>query len=220
MSPNQRKDPPTLSISEFKSLPEPVSPTQLQNHVWALQSYPFLPFILNSPFHGAMTSHFATPPDIEVSRQGYHISTEVSKSWKSLEQSCRQAATVLCSTFEQDYPKVSLSCITPAKPSEFGYFTAHSSKEKACSAISQTLLPSRSVILNHYLNPFLQFNFTIVYGLDVSFIISHHSKVRWHAGAALSSSTSSPFAPQHKISPPQRLELQNPLCLGPRTLQY
>ena len=138
-SPNQRKDPPTLSISESKSPPEPVSPTQLRNHVWALQSYPFLLFILNSPFHGAMTSRFATPPDIEVSRQGYHISTEVAKSWKSLEQSCHQAAAVLHSTFEQDHPKVSLSCITPAKPSEFGYFTAHSSKEKACSAMSQSL---------------------------------------------------------------------------------
>ena len=173
MSPNQPKDPPTLSISESESPPEPIFPTQLQNRVWALQSYPFLLFILNSPFHGVMTSHFATPPDIEVSRQGYHISTEVAKSWKSLEQSCHQAATVLCSMFEQDYPKVSLSCITPAKPSKFSYFTAHSSEEKACSVISQTLLPSQSVIPNHYLNPFLQSNFAIVYGLDDSFISSH-----------------------------------------------
>ena len=104
--------------------------------------------------------------------------------WKSLEQSCSQAATVLHSTFEQDYLKVSLSCITPAKPSEFSYLTAHSSKEKARSAISQTLLPSRSVIPNHYLHWFLQPNFTIVYGLDDSFIISHHSKVWWHANAS------------------------------------
>src|SRR5277367_3333174 len=60
-SPNQQKPPPTLSISESQSLPDNVSPTELRKRVWAAHNLPYLPFILNSPFYGTMTSRFATP---------------------------------------------------------------------------------------------------------------------------------------------------------------
>ena len=89
-----------------------------------------------------MTSRFATPPEqihLEQSKYGFHLPESIAKSWKTLKQSCRQAASILRSTFERYHSKVSLTCITPTKPSEFGYFTVHSSKEIACSAISQSL---------------------------------------------------------------------------------
>ena len=98
MSPNQQKQPPTLSFSDSESLPDDVSPTQLRKRVWALCHSLCLPFMLNSPFCGSMTCHFATPPELiplEEDMHGYHLPTNVAKSWKTLEQSCHQIATVL-----------------------------------------------------------------------------------------------------------------------------
>ena len=89
-----------------------------------------------------MTSRFATPPEqihLEQSKYGFHLPESIAKSWKTLEQSCHQAASILRSTFERYHPKVSLTCIIPTKPSKFSYFIVHSSKEIARSAISQSL---------------------------------------------------------------------------------
>jgi len=62
-SPNQQKTPPIVSSSDTESLSEPVPPTQLRKRVWALQNHSYLPFILNSPFHGVISSRLATPPE-------------------------------------------------------------------------------------------------------------------------------------------------------------
>src|SRR5271156_647664 len=152
-SPNQQKSPPIVSFSDSESLPDDVSPTQLRRRVWALQNHPYLPFILNSPFHGVISSRLATPPDqihIEEDSYGFHLPDDVAKSWKTLEQSYRAAAEALRSYFILCYPKTSLVCVTPNKPSEFGYFVAHSSEEKARSALSKSL--DGFVILFAYLS--------------------------------------------------------------------
>ena len=52
-SPNQQNPPPALSFNESKSLLDPVSPTELRKRVWAHHHSPYLPFVLNSPFHGS-----------------------------------------------------------------------------------------------------------------------------------------------------------------------
>ena len=60
-SPNQPRQPSTLTFSDSESLSNDVSPTQLRKRVWALHHSPCLPFTLNSPFHGSITfSRFIT----------------------------------------------------------------------------------------------------------------------------------------------------------------
>jgi hypothetical protein len=143
-SPNQQKPPgpPTLSFSDSKSLTEHVSPTILHKRLWALHNHPYLPYVLNSPFRCAMTTRLATPPELillDDDKNGWHLPGHVAKSWKSLEQSCRQVASVLLTSFKRDHPKTILNCSPPPNPSNFGYFKAHSSKEKARSALSESL---------------------------------------------------------------------------------
>jgi hypothetical protein len=106
-SPNQQNPPPTISFSDSESLPasEHPSPAILRRRVWALQDYPYIPFILNSPFHGAITSRLAIPPVLEQNKSEYHIPSEVAKSWMSLERSCRKAAAVLHSSFGRTHSK-------------------------------------------------------------------------------------------------------------------
>lgn len=140
-SPNQQIPPPTLSFEESQSLPDSLSPTVLRRRVWAAQNLPYLPFILNSPFHGVMTSRLAIPPGqipLENDHHGFHLPEKVAKSWKSLEHTCRQISFVLYTSFCLDH-NVKLVLSPPAKPSDFSYFSAHSSEEKARSAISQSL---------------------------------------------------------------------------------
>jgi hypothetical protein len=88
-----------------------------------------------------MTSRLATPPGqilLENDRNGFHLPPKVAKSWKTLEQTCRQICFVLHSSFCQERPRV-LILSAPAKPSDFGYFTTHPSEEIARSAISKSL---------------------------------------------------------------------------------
>jgi hypothetical protein len=88
-----------------------------------------------------MTSRLAIPPGqipLENDHHGFHLPEKVAKSWKSLEHTCRQISFVLYTSFCLDH-NVKLVLSPPAKPSDFGYFSAHSSEEKARSAISQSL---------------------------------------------------------------------------------
>jgi hypothetical protein len=89
-----------------------------------------------------MTARLATPPELiplDEDHNGWHLPRDVAKSWKTLEQSCRQAASVLITSFKEDHPKTFLTCSPPSKPSDFGYFAAHSSEEEARSALSESL---------------------------------------------------------------------------------
>jgi hypothetical protein len=134
-SPNQQKQPRTLSFSDSESLPDDVSPTQLRKRVWALHHSLYLPFILNSPFRGSMTCRFATPPELiplEEDMHGYHLPTNVAKSRKTLEQSCFQIATVPFNL------KIFLNCSIPRNISHFGYFIAHSTEKKVRSLLNPT----------------------------------------------------------------------------------
>ena len=127
-SSNQQDEPPT-AIIHSGPLSDDAPPSQLRKRVWALQFFPYLPFLLFSPFHGAMTSRFATPlehiPLVE-GKHGYQLPEDVANSWKSLERSCRQVAFVLRSLYEIGYPKVFLNCSVPPDPSEFGYLKRYS----------------------------------------------------------------------------------------------
>jgi hypothetical protein len=89
-----------------------------------------------------MTSRLATPPGqilLENDHNGFHLPQKVAKSWKTLEQACRQICSVLHDSFCKERPKVNLLHSAPAKPSDFGYFSTHPSEEIARSAISKSL---------------------------------------------------------------------------------
>jgi len=141
-SPNQQEEPPTISFSHSEPLPDNALPSQLRKRVWALQHYPYLPFVLFSPFHGSMTSRFATPPELiplEEDKYGHHLPQDVAKSWKTLEQSCCRIATLLRTLFEKDHPKTPLNCSVSPSPSNFGYSKAYLTEKKARSALSESV---------------------------------------------------------------------------------
>jgi len=126
-----------------------------------------------------MTSRLATPPGqipLENDQYGFHLPQKVAKSWKTLEQTCRQISSVLHTSFCQDHPKANLIHLPPAKPSDFGYFGTHPSEEIAQSAISKSL--DAFVILFAYVS----FCITICRAEDdpasVSLLTSE-SKPRW-----------------------------------------
>jgi hypothetical protein len=141
-SPNQQEEPPTFSFSHSEPLPDDARPCQLRGRVWALHNHPYLPFVLFSPFLGAMTSRFATPPEeipIDKDFNGYHLPEDVSKSWKTLEQTCHQIIVVLSALFEELHPKTLFSCAAPPKPSHFGYSKEYRTESKARLALSDSV---------------------------------------------------------------------------------
>jgi hypothetical protein len=60
-SPNSQEEPPTFFFSHSEPLPDDASPTQFRGRVWALDNYPYLPFILFSPFHGSSSESVTSP---------------------------------------------------------------------------------------------------------------------------------------------------------------
>jgi hypothetical protein len=141
-SPNQQDAPPTLSVSYSEPLPDDAPPSQLRKRVWALEFFPYLPFLLFSPFHGTMTSRLATPLELIPlvdGKRGYQLPEDAAKSWKTLEQSCRQVAFVLRSVYEAGHPKVFLNCSVPPNPSQFGYLKGYSTEKKARAALSESI---------------------------------------------------------------------------------
>jgi hypothetical protein len=141
-SPNQHDEPPTFSFSYSEQLPDNASPTDLRKRVWAQHKCPYLPFVLFSPFHGAMTSCLATLPEVISlvdDKYGYHLPDEVVNSWRALEQTCVQIAKVLRDSFRQRYPNFALYCVHPPVPSNFGYLKAYSTEKKARYALSESI---------------------------------------------------------------------------------
>lgn len=140
-SPNQQDEPPT-AIIHSEPLPNDAPPSQLRKRVWALQFFPYLPFLLFSPFHGAMTSRFATPLEqipLVYGKHGYQLTEKVAKSWKDLERSCHQVGLVLHSLYEVVHPKSFLNCSEPPKPSQFGYLKGYSTEKEARGALSESI---------------------------------------------------------------------------------
>ena len=75
-SPNQQKQPPTVSFSDSEPLSDKISLSQLCKRVWAHHHSPYLPFVLKSPFNSPLTSRFATPLEdipLEKDKHGYHL---------------------------------------------------------------------------------------------------------------------------------------------------
>ena len=78
-SPNQQDGPPTLSVSYSEPLPDDAPPSQLRKRVWALEFFPYLPFLLFSPFRGTMTSRLTTPLKLNPlvdGKRGYQLPEE------------------------------------------------------------------------------------------------------------------------------------------------
>ena len=97
--------------------------------------------MLVSPFRGAMTSRLSTPPEqvsLDEDAFGFHLPQDISKSWKTLEQSCLQIIKVLRDFFKTEHPKVFIVCSDP-NPSQYGYSKCHRTKAKARQAISNSL---------------------------------------------------------------------------------
>ena len=120
--------------------------------------HPYLPFMLFSPFRGAMTSRLSTPPEqisLDEDAFRFQLPQDVSKSWKTLEQSCLQTITVLRDFFKTQHPTVFLVCSDPPKPSEFGYSKCYRTKEKARLALALPYLPP--LTLSCFFLPMLPF---------------------------------------------------------------
>jgi hypothetical protein len=97
--------------------------------------------MLMSPLYGDMTC-FATPPELlplEDDKYGFHLPSDVAESWKGVETSCFHIASVLCSSYKKLHPKVGWNFPIPPRPSNFGYFKAHSNEKKARFALSESL---------------------------------------------------------------------------------
>jgi hypothetical protein len=127
-----------------------------------------------------MTSRLATPPELislENDKYGYHLSKDVSKSWKTLQQCCYQIAAVLRALFEQDYPKMVLNCPVPPEPSDFGYYSAHSTEKKARSALSES--QDAFVILFAYVSFCIAICRSSTDPLSVSSLSLTSTKPRW-----------------------------------------
>jgi hypothetical protein len=140
-SPNQKDYPPSPIIYSTE-LPKDAPPSELRKRVWALQSFPYLPFLLFSPFRGAMTSCLETPLEqipLVDGKHGYQLPDDVSKSWTDLERSCRQVAFVLRSFYEVWHPKAVLNFSEPPKPTQFGYLKGYTTAKKARVALSESI---------------------------------------------------------------------------------
>jgi hypothetical protein len=177
-SPNQQEYPPS-SFCYSEPLPDGASPTQLRRRVWALGYFPYLPFMLRSPLlYGDMTC-FATPEllPLEDDKYGFHLPSDVAESWKGVETSCLHIASVLCSSYRKRHPKVCWNFPIPPRPSNFGYFKAHSTEKKARFALSESL--DAFVILLAYVS----FSIAICRGSDdplsISLSTSDLEQPRW-----------------------------------------
>ena len=89
-----------------------------------------------------MTSRFANPPELiplENDMHGYHLPQDVTKLWKTLEQSYCQITTVLRSSSKRHYSNIFIDCSVPPNPSKFGYSKDYFTETKAQIALSQSV---------------------------------------------------------------------------------
>jgi hypothetical protein len=123
-SPNQQEEPPTISFQHSES---PTAWTY-----FGTSQPPIPPVYTFSPFHGAMTSRLSPPQQILLDEDGlgYHLPDDCSRSWKTLEQSCRQIITVLRALFEEEHPKFSVICSAPPNLSQL--MSSHRGKGSLC----------------------------------------------------------------------------------------
>ena len=107
----------------------------------------------------AVDHPYLPPPPEQISLDEdafrFQLPQDVSKSWKTLEQSCLQTITVLRDFFKTQHPTVFLVCSDPPKPSEFGYSKCYRTKEKARLALALPYLPP--LTLSCFFLPMLPF---------------------------------------------------------------
>ena len=132
---------PIPSLNELQ--PEP-SIKDLRSQLWSLDKYPYLAFIFNSPAaFGPLMRRFAhfDPSVLTCSSSTglWHLPKDTAKEWKLFEQSIRLVAEKLQLYFTTQNPSIPVIWEAPAKPTLFGYFIPHATREAATVAINDSI---------------------------------------------------------------------------------
>ena len=85
-------------------------------------------------------SHF-DPSDLlrSSSTRLWHLPRDTTKSWKLFEKSIHLALEALESYFTTNYPDIPVIWEAPAKPSKYGFFDGHATREEATEAIFDSI---------------------------------------------------------------------------------
>ena len=131
---------PIPSLSELH--PEP-SIKDLRSRLWSLNRYPYLAFIFHSPAFGPLMSrfsHFDPSVLLRSSSTGlWHLPKDTAKSWKLFEHLIRSIAEKLQLYFTTENSDIPVIWEVPAKPSLYGYFIPHTTREAATVAINNSI---------------------------------------------------------------------------------
>jgi hypothetical protein len=130
-------------IPSFNNLhPEP-SIKDLRSRLWSLDRYPYLAFIFHSPTFGPLMGRFAHFDPLVLicsSSTGlWHLPKDTAKSWKLFEHVIRLVAEKLQLYFTAENPDIPVVWEAPAKPSLWGFFIPHATREAATVAINNSI---------------------------------------------------------------------------------
>jgi hypothetical protein len=127
-------------IPSFNELHSEPSIKDLCSRLWSLNKYPYLAFILHSPTFGPLMDRFAHFDVICSSSTGlWHLPKDTAKSWKRFEHLVRLVAERLQLYFSTENPNIPVIWEAPAKPSQYGYFIPHRTREEATKAINESI---------------------------------------------------------------------------------
>jgi hypothetical protein len=142
---------PIPSYNELHPIP---SIEDLRSRLWSLNRYPYLAFIFHSPTFGPLMGRFAHfNPSVLIfssSTRLWHLPADTAKSWKLFEHSIRLVAEKLQLHFTTENPNIPVIWEEPAKPSLYGYFIAHATREAATVSINNSI--DRFIIYTAYIS--------------------------------------------------------------------
>jgi hypothetical protein len=110
--------------------------SDLRNRLWDDEQHPYLPFMFAMPFFGGAMERFE-PFDISMlieGSRGWHLPHDTGKSWKVFEKALRMTAEALAIYFSQNHADIQPIWALPEKPSNYGYFNVHETKNDAYNA--------------------------------------------------------------------------------------
>ena len=85
-------------------------------------------------------AHFDPSVLVRISSTGlWHLPRDTVRSWKLFEKSIRFAAEALQRYFTTEHPDIPVIWEAPAKPSKYGFFDGHATREKATEAILESI---------------------------------------------------------------------------------
>ena len=155
-------------LPPFTHLPKEPSPTELRTRLWYSSRYPYLPYILRSPFHGDLLQRLSCPVDrieLQSDKFGWYLSKTAAKDWKALENVLVLCTKQLHSFYSQNRPKVKFAPCPPPLPSKYGYFDVHATESAARAGLA-TSLDAFVVYLAYFsfLAALCEFEFDAMYG--------------------------------------------------------